>query len=300
MLWIIGNNKSNIFNLELNYLTGEVLDNFIIQALKEDVGQGDHSSLASISEKSINKAHLIVKESGVLAGIELSKKIFYHVDPTLETQYFLKDGDTIKEKDIAFSVSGNARSILTAERLVLNCMQRMCGIATITNQFVKELSGTNSKILDTRKTTPNFRVCEKWAVHIGGGSNHRFGLYDMIILKDNHVDFAGGIYNAINKTVNYLQKNNLNLKIEIETRNLKEVEEVLNIGMVHRIMLDNMSLQMMKDAVKLINGVFETEASGGVTLQTVNQIAQTGVDYISAGALTHSAKNIDLSLKAYK
>lgn len=286
--------------LDPQYLSQIALDKFIEDALKEDVGDGDHSSLASIPAEAQNKAHLIVKEDCTLAGIALSKSIFQKVDPRLELKYFLKDGDTAQVKDIAFEVEGNARSILTAERLVLNCMQRMSGIATLTKLFAQELKGYKTKILDTRKTTPNFRLCEKWAVYIGGGSNHRFGLFDMIILKDNHVDFAGGVKAAIEHTVRYLASHKLNLKIEVETRNLEEVDEVLKVGQVHRIMLDNMDTAMMKEAVQMINGNYETEASGGVTLQSLKNIAATGVDYISAGALTHSAKSIDLSLKAFK
>lgn len=282
------------------YLTEQSIAEFINLALKEDVGDGDHSSLASIPADAQNKANLLVKGDGILAGVALSEKIFHAVDPELKVEYFLQDGAKVKVGDVAFTVSGKAQSILTAERLVLNCMQRMSSIATYTNKLVQMLSGTNTKLLDTRKTTPNFRICEKWAVLIGGGQNHRFGLYDMVMLKDNHVDYAGGIEKAVKATQEYLKRLGKNLKIEVETRNLDEVKQVLAVGGIHRIMLDNMTPETMKEAVQLIGGRFETEASGGITDQTIRAVAETGVDFISVGALTHSIKSMDLSLKAVK
>ncbi len=282
------------------YLHKKYIRQFIRQALAEDVGEGDHSSIASIPKKARQKARLIVKSEGILAGVELARQIFKQVDPQLKFVVLLKDGSQVKYGDIAFEVHGHARSILTSERLVLNCMQRMSAIATLTRQFARQIEGTGAQLLDTRKTTPNFRIAEKWAVLIGGGSNHRFGLYDMIILKDNHIDFAGGIPQAVHHTHKYLKKLGKRLKVEVETRTIDEVKQVLEQNKVHRIMLDNMSPQMMKEALKLINKSIETEASGGVTLQNVREIALTGVDYISVGALTHSAGSMDMSLKAFE
>lgn len=274
------------------------VDEFIKNALLEDVGPGDYSALASIPANTQSAAQLIVKDEGILAGVELALQIFKIVDSNLAVQLFLKDGDKIKKSDIAFLVKGSAHSILKAERLVLNCMQRMSGIATKTNQVVGLLNGLNTKVLDTRKTTPNMRYLEKWAVRIGGGHNHRFGLYDMIMLKDNHVDYAGGIEKAILKTKTYLSENKLDLKVEIETRNLDEVKQVMSVGGVDRIMLDNFTVSQLKEAISLINKKFETEASGGITEETIRAYAETGVDFISVGALTHSVKSLDLSLKA--
>jgi nicotinate-nucleotide pyrophosphorylase (carboxylating) len=271
---------------------------FIDNAIKEDVGPGDYSSLSCIHADAIAGAKLMVKEPGVLAGIEIAKEVFATFDPEISFVQRLKDGDEIEVGDIAFTVEGRAQKILSAERLVLNLMQRMSGIATLTRNFVKELEGTNAKLLDTRKTTPNFRYFEKLAVKIGGGHNHRFGLYDMMMLKDNHVDYAGGIEAAITRALDYQQQHQLNLQIEIETRNLAEVEEVLRVGKVNRIMLDNFDVYTMAQAVELINGAFETEASGNIKLKNIRQYAQTGVDYISVGAITHSYKSLDLSLKA--
>lgn len=271
---------------------------FIDNAIREDVGPGDYSSLSCIHEDAIAGAKLMVKEPGVLAGIEIAKEVFATFDPEISFVQRLKDGDEIEVGDIAFTVEGRAQKILSAERLVLNLMQRMSGIATLTRNFVKELEGTNAKLLDTRKTTPNFRYFEKLAVKIGGGHNHRFGLYDMMMLKDNHVDYAGGIEAAITRALDYQQQHQLNLQIEIETRNLAEVEEVLRVGKVNRIMLDNFDVYTMAQAVELINGAFETEASGNIKLKNIRQYAQTGVDYISVGAITHSYKSLDLSLKA--
>ncbi len=268
-------------------------------ALAEDIGDGDHSSLASIPNDAQNQARLLVKGEGILAGVELAGYIFNAVDPELKVDVLLQDGALVKFGDVALTVKGKAQSILTAERLVLNCMQRMSGIATYTNYLVSLIAGTGAKLLDTRKTTPNFRMMEKWAVLIGGGYNHRFGLFDMVILKDNHVDYAGGIKEAITATQQYLKEKGKNLKIEVETRTLDEVQQAINTGGIDRIMLDNMSPAMMREAVAMIGGKFETEASGGITEQTIRAVAECGVDYISVGALTHSIKSMDLSLKAY-
>nr|WP_262910413.1 carboxylating nicotinate-nucleotide diphosphorylase [Pontibacter silvestris] len=267
--------------------------------MAEDIGDGDHSSLASIPADARKQARLLVKGEGVLAGVELAGYIFNAVDPDLQLQVTLQDGEIVKYGDVAFTVKGKAQSILTAERLVLNCMQRMSGIATYTHYLTRLIAGTNAKLLDTRKTTPNFRMMEKWAVLIGGGANHRFGLFDMIILKDNHVDYAGGIREAITATQNYLKEKGKDLRIEVETRTLEEVQEALDTGGVRRIMLDNMSPDMMREAVTLIGGRYETEASGGITEETIRAVAESGVDFISVGALTHSTKSLDLSLKAF-
>jgi nicotinate-nucleotide pyrophosphorylase (carboxylating) len=283
-----------------SYITQEFLNNFISSAFQEDVGDGDHSSLAAIPKDALNQAQLLIKDNGILAGVELAVAIFHIFDPELKVDILLNDGAKIKKGDVAFIVSGSARSILTTERLVLNCMQRMSGIATKTHHIVNLLKGTNTQILDTRKTTPNFRLLEKWAVAIGGGKNHRIGLYDMIMLKDNHIDMAGGIHAAINRTKDYLRATNKNLKIEIETRNLFEVQEVLETGGVDIIMLDNMDIPTMKEAISLIKNRVKTEASGGITEETIRAVAECGVDFISVGALTHSYRSLDLSLKAIK
>lgn len=280
------------------YITPDFLNTFISTALAEDAGEGDHSSLASIPATTTHRAHLLVKEAGILAGVALALEIFLRVDSRLKTEVFLHDGATVKPGDVAFIVSGPARSILLAERLVLNCMQRMSAIATKTHALTALLAGTHTRLLDTRKTTPNFRLPEKWAVLIGGGQNHRMGLYDLIMLKDNHIDMAGGIEQAIIRTKEYLRAGNKTLQIEVETRNLEEVKEVLRVGGVDIIMLDNMRVATMQEAVALIGGRCKTEASGGVTEQTIRDIALTGVDFISVGALTHSIKSMDLSLKA--
>ncbi len=282
-----------------HYATDKALQHFINTALEEDIQTGDYSTLSTIPKNLQQKAKLLVKEDCILAGVELAEIIFKTFDENLQIETFIKDGVQANKGDIAFIVSGSAQSILSTERLVLNCMQRMSGIATMTHDWNSRLVGTKAKLLDTRKTTPNFRICEKWAVLIGGGCNHRYGLYDMVMLKDNHIDYNGSITKAVEMCKTYLSENNLNLKIEVETRNLEEVEEALN-AKIDRIMLDNMSLETMTKAVKIINGKAETEASGGVTRDQLKSIAATGVDYISAGALTHSVKNIDLSLKAYK
>lgn len=282
------------------YLTDEAIDAFIKSALAEDIGEGDHSSLAAIPADRKSKAKLLVKSNGIIAGLELAKKIFNYFDPDLELTFNKKDGDNIRVGEIAFVVQGNARSILSTERLVLNCMQRMSGIATYTRQLYELIAGTSAQLMDTRKTTPNFRLPEKWAVLIGGGLNHRFALYDMIMLKDNHIDMAGGIENAIKNTKAYLEKENRKLKIEVETRTLEEVKAVLRTGGVDVIMLDNMSIKEMKEAVAEINNKCKTEASGGITENTLRAVADCGVDYISIGALTHSVKSLDLSLKVFE
>lgn len=275
-----------------------IIDQFIINALSEDVGDGDHTSLSTITAGAKGKAKLLVKDTGILAGVELAQEIFYIVDKSLKLNLFLKDGDNIKPGDIVLEVNGDAQSILKAERLVLNCMQRMSGIATITDAIVKLLEGTKTKVLDTRKTTPGLRYLEKWAVKIGGGVNHRFGLYDMILIKDNHVDYAGGIKQAIQKAQQYIIDKNKNLQIEIEVRNLDELNQVLQTGGINRILLDNFSFTDLREAVSLNNGKYITEASGGITIANIREYADCGVDYISVGALTHSVKSLDLSLKA--
>lgn len=281
------------------YITDEALSTFIHSALTEDIKDGDHSTLSTIPSDLVQSAKLLVKEDCILAGVELAEIIFKTFDSKLKVEVFIKDGTAARMGDIALMVTGSARSILQTERLVLNCMQRMSGIATMTHEWDARLLGTKTKLLDTRKTTPNFRLCEKWAVAIGGGTNHRFGLYDMIMLKDNHIDYNGSITNAVQMARQYIAEKNLDLKIEVETRNLAEVQEAIKTG-ADRIMLDNMDVAMMAEAVRLINGKAETEASGGITRDMLKDVAQTGVDFISAGALTHSAKNIDLSLKAIK
>jgi nicotinate-nucleotide pyrophosphorylase (carboxylating) len=274
--------------------------NLIIQnGIREDIGPGDYSSLASIPESAIGRAKLLVKDSGIIAGVAFAKMIFENVDPTLVIETFIQDGKRVKHGDIVFHVSGSSQSILKAERLVLNSMQRMSAIATKTNQYVKLLEGTKTKILDTRKTTPGFRACEKWAVKIGGGENHRFALYDMVMLKDNHNDFAGGITNAINKTKAFLKLNNLDLKIIVEARNLVEIKEILESTGVYRILIDNFNFEDTRKAVELIGDKCLTESSGNINEKTIRQYAECGVDYISSGALTHSVYNMDLSLKAF-
>ena len=281
------------------YLTDEAIKLFIAQALQEDVGSGDHSSLACIPANARRQARLIIKDEGVLAGVEMARYVFTHVEAGMQMNVSIADGETIKYGDIAFTVEGSARAILKAERLVLNCMQRMSGIATYTKDMVQRIEGTGCRLLDTRKTTPNFRLAEKWAVHIGGGVNHRFGLYDAIMLKDNHIDFAGNIAQALAATARYLKEKNLNIPVIIETRNLQEVEEVLQAGGASRILLDNMSPDLLTEAVKLIGNKCDTEASGGITKDSVAEVAHTGVNFISSGALTHSARSLDMSLKAY-
>lgn len=281
-----------------SYVTREYLDAFISQAIEEDIGEGDHSSLSVIPDGQVGRARLLIKEQGIIAGLELVEEIFKRVEPALRSEFSKKDGDRVEVGDIGFEVQGPVRGILGAERLVLNCLQRMSGIATYTHYLGELLKGTNTKILDTRKTTPNMRPLEKWAVRIGGGKNHRFALYDMIMLKDNHVDYAGGITAALAFANDYLFRTGKKLKIEIETRSLEEVYEVMQAGGADIIMLDNMDTDTMKKAVELICGTIKTEASGGITEETIRQVAETGVDYISVGALTHSIKSLDMSLKA--
>jgi len=274
-------------------------EKFITDALAEDVGDGDHSSLSSIPKDATNKAHLLVKDEGIIAGMELSKMIFQMVDHSLKITTRLKDGDKVKFGDIAFIVEGNSVSILTAERLVLNCMQHMSAIATKTSYLNSLISGTNCKLLDTRKTTPLNRKLEKWAVKIGGGVNHRFGLYDMIMIKDNHIDFAGGISKAIRKTKQYLKDKNKHLEIIVEARSLKEVNEILSEGGIKRILLDNFDYETTRKAVEIIGDKCQIESSGDITEKTISEYAKCGVDFISVGALTHSVTNFDLSLKAF-
>ena len=274
------------------------LDLIIKNAIREDVGDGDHSSLACIPATANGKAMLLVKDKGIIAGVEFAKKVFQYVDSNLVVEELIKDGASVKFGDIVFYVSGSSQSILKAERLVLNGMQRMSAIATKTNYFVKLLEGTNTKILDTRKTTPGIRALEKWAVKIGGGENHRFALYDMVMLKDNHIDFAGGITKAIQKTQQYLSDKKLDLKIIVEARNLQEVEVILQSNGIYRILLDNFSFADTQKAVKMIGDKCLTESSGGINEETIRKYAECGVDFISSGALTHSIYNMDLSLKA--
>lgn len=279
------------------YLTPALLKSFVESALAEDLGEGDHSTEGSVPAHALAEGRLLVKDNGVLAGVELAGYIFKQFDPGLQVHSLLKDGDEVSEGDIAFVVSGKARSILTTERLVLNCMQRMSGIATYTKRLSSLIEGSGARLMDTRKTTPNFRLMEKWAVAIGGGANHRMGLYDMVMLKDNHVEMAGGIRQAIENTRLYLDGIGRKLRIEIETRSLKEVRQVLEVGGIDVIMLDNMSAGDIRKAVQLIDGKYLTEASGGITESNLATIAGCGVDYISVGAITHSAKSLDLSLK---
>tara|TARA_R100000935_G_C2831305_1_gene165242 strand:- start:49 stop:906 length:858 start_codon:yes stop_codon:yes gene_type:complete len=274
------------------------IDIIIANAIREDVGDGDYSSLACIPEDAQGAAKLLVKDNGIIAGVEFARQVFEYVDPGLKVDVKIADGAQVKHGDVAFHVSGLSQSILKSERLVLNAMQRMSAIATKTNKYVEKLEGTNTKILDTRKTTPGIRALEKWAVKIGGGENHRFALYDMVMLKDNHIDFCGGITKAINTTKAYLESHLLDLKIIVEARNLKEIEEILESDGVYRILIDNFNYEDTRKAVKLIDGKCLTESSGGITLETVRKYAECGVDYISSGALTHSVYNMDLSLKA--
>lgn len=276
----------------------EGTDDLIRRALLEDVGDGDHTSLSTIPAGSRGAARLLVKQDGVLAGVELAEAICAHYDPTLRLRILIQDGAAVKSGDVAFTITGPARSILTVERTVLNFMQRMSGTATLTRRFVEALDGTGCRVLDTRKTTPVLRAIEKWAVRIGGGHNHRYGLYDMVMIKDNHVDFAGGIPEAVRAAQRYLADNGLKLPIEVETRNLNEVRLALSVNGVQRIMLDNFGFDDLRKAVQIINNACETEASGGITLANARQYAASGVDFISVGALTHSAGSLDLSLKA--
>ena len=275
-----------------------MINKIIDNALLEDIGEGDHSTLSCLPENAQGKAHLLIKEDGILAGVELATLIFKRFDPTLQIEIVLNDGASVKKGDIAFYVTGSSRSILSTERLVLNFMQRMSGIATQTNKIVSIIEGCSTKLLDTRKTTPGIRYMEKWAVRIGGGHNHRFALYDMIMLKDNQVDYAGGIIPAIQRANEYLKENNKDLKIEIEVRNEAELDEVLTIGGVDRIMLDNFTPERISKVLPLIPSQYETEASGGITMDNIRAYAETGIQFISVGALTHSVKSLDMSLKA--
>ena len=276
------------------------LEILINSALKEDIGEGDHTTLACIPEDIKGKAHLIINEEGILAGVDIAEKIFKIIDPAIFFEPILKDGHRVKQGDVAFKITGRVHTILKTERLVLNIIQRMSGIATQTNMYVRKLKGLNTKILDTRKTTPGMRLLEKSAVKIGGGENHRLGLYDMILIKDNHIDFAGGIENAIARTNEYLKRTNRIIKVEIEARTIEDVNEILSAGMVDIIMLDNFSIKDTKEAVKLIKGKYKIEASGKINLENVRQYAECGVDYISVGALTHRFKSLDMSMKAVK
>ena len=277
----------------------ELEDRLIDLAFAEDIGDGDHTTLCCIPETAMGKSHLLIKEEGILAGVEVAKKVFNRFDPTMQVEVLIGDGAHVKVGDVAMVVTGKTRSLLQTERLMLNIMQRMSGIATMTNRYVERLKGTNTRILDTRKTTPGLRMLEKQAVKIGGGVNHRIGLFDMILLKDNHVDFAGGITNAIDRCHAYLQEKGLDLKIEIEVRNFDELNQVLTHGGVNRIMLDNFSVSDTKKAVEIIAGRYETESSGGITYDTIRDYAEQGVDFISVGALTHSVKGLDMSFKAF-
>lgn len=276
----------------------QLIDELITLAFAEDIGDGDHTTLCCIPSTEMGKSWLIIKESGVLAGVEMAQRIFKHFDPDMRMDIFICDGAEVKKGDIAFTVEGRVQSLLQTERLVLNVMQRMSGIATTTRRYVKALEGTKTRVLDTRKTTPGMRMLEKEAVRIGGGVNHRIGLFDMILLKDNHVDFAGGIEQAITRAQSYLEEKRKKLKIEIEVRNFKELDEVMKVGGVDRIMLDNFSPSDTREAVRRIGGRYETESSGGITFDTLRDYAECGVDYISVGALTHSIQSLDMSLKA--
>lgn len=276
----------------------ELEDRLIDLAFAEDIGDGDHTTLCCIPEDAMGKSHLLIKEDGILAGVEVAKRVFARFDSTMQVDVLINDGAHVKKGDIAMVVAGKVRSLLQTERLMLNIMQRMSGIATMTNRYVERLKGTKTNVLDTRKTTPGMRMLEKQAVKIGGGMNHRIGLFDMILLKDNHVDFAGGIANAINRCHEYLKEKGLDLKIEIEVRNFDELHQAMECGGINRIMLDNFSVEDTKKAVDIVNGQYETESSGGITFDTIRDYAECGVDYISVGALTHSVKGLDMSFKA--
>ena len=280
------------------YSVDELEDRLFDLAFAEDIGDGDHTTLCCIPETAVGKSKLLVKEAGILAGVDIARKVFHKFDPELKMEVFIEDGSVVKPGDVAFIVSGKIRSLLQTERLMLNIMQRMSGIATMTHRYMEQLKGTKTRVLDTRKTTPGMRILEKEAVKIGGGTNHRIGLFDMILLKDNHVDFAGGISQAIERCHQYLEERNLNLKIEIEVRSIDELQQVLNKGGVDRIMLDNFTPELTRKAVEMIGGRYETESSGGITLETIRNYAECGVDFVSVGALTHSVKGLDLSFKA--
>ena len=276
----------------------QLIDELIDLAFAEDIGDGDHTTLCCIPDTAMGKSRLLIKEPGILAGVEIARKIFHRFDPDLKMTVYIEDGTAVKPGDVAFVVEGRAQSLLQTERLMLNVMQRMSGIATMTHRYVKKLEGLHTRILDTRKTTPGMRMLEKEAVKIGGGVNHRIGLFDMILLKDNHVDFAGGIENAISRCHDYLKAKGKDLKIEIEVRNLDELKEVMRVGGVDRIMLDNFSPELTREAVKIVGGKYEIESSGGITFDTIRDYAESGVDFVSVGALTHSVKGLDMSFKA--
>ena len=280
------------------YTVDELNDRLIDLSFSEDIGDGDHTTLCCIPEDAEGASKLLIKEEGILAGVRIAQEVFHRFDPTLRVKVLLTDGTPVKPGDVAMLVTGKVRSLLQTERLMLNIMQRMSGIATMTHRYVERLKGTHTRVLDTRKTTPGMRMLEKEAVKIGGGVNHRIGLFDMILLKDNHVDFAGGIANAIHKAQEYVKANNPALKIEIEVRNLDELRQVMEIGGIDRIMLDNFTPALTREAVQIIDGKFETESSGGITFATLRQYGECGVDYISVGALTHSVKGLDMSFKA--
>ena len=276
----------------------ELTDRLIDLSFAEDIGDGDHTTLCCIPEDAMGKSRLLIKEDGILAGVEVAKEVFHRFDPTMQVEVLMGDGTKVKKGDVAMIVTGKVRSLLQTERLMLNIMQRMSGIATMTAKYVERLEGTHTRVLDTRKTTPGMRMLEKQAVKIGGGCNHRIGLFDMILLKDNHVDFAGGIANAINRCHDYLKQKGLDLKIEIEVRNFDELKQAMDCGGIDRIMLDNFSVADTKKAVEIVGGEYETESSGGITFDTLRDYAECGVDYISVGALTHSVKGLDMSFKA--
>ncbi len=276
----------------------ELVDRLIDLSFAEDIGDGDHTTLCCIPEDAMGKSKLLIKEDGILAGVEIAKEVFHRFDPTMQVEVLMGDGTKVKKGDVAMIVTGKVRSLLQTERLMLNIMQRMSGIATMTSKYVERLEGTHTRVLDTRKTTPGMRMLEKQAVKIGGGCNHRIGLFDMILLKDNHVDFSGGIANAINRCHDYLKQKGLDLKIEIEVRNFDELKQAMDCGGIDRIMLDNFSVADTKKAVEIVGGKYETESSGGITFDTLRDYAECGVDYISVGALTHSVKGLDMSFKA--
>lgn len=276
----------------------QLIDELIDLAFAEDIGDGDHTTLCCIPDTAMGKSRLLIKEPGILAGVEIARKIFHRFDPDLKMTVYIEDGTAVKPGDVAFVVEGRVQSLLQTERLMLNVMQRMSGIATMTHRYVKKLEGLHTRILDTRKTTPGMRMLEKEAVKIGGGVNHRIGLFDMILLKDNHVDFAGGIENAISRCHDYLKAKGKDLKIEIEVRNLDELKEVMRVGGVDRIMLDNFSPELTREAVKIVGGKYEIESSGGITFDTIRDYAESGVDFVSVGALTHSVNGLDMSFKA--
>ena len=276
----------------------ELVDRLIDLSFAEDIGDGDHTTLCCIPEDAMGKSKLLIKEDGILAGVEIAKEVFHRFDPTMQVEVFMGDGSKVKKGDVAMIVTGKVRSLLQTERLMLNIMQRMSGIATMTSKYVERLEGTHTRVLDTRKTTPGMRMLEKQAVKIGGGCNHRIGLFDMILLKDNHVDFSGGIANAINRCHEYLKEKGLDLKIEIEVRNFEELKQAMDCGGIDRIMLDNFSVADTKKAVEIVGGNYETESSGGITFDTLRDYAECGVDFISVGALTHSVKGLDMSFKA--